>query len=259
MSTDGKMHTPRARRAGGALVEDVAIEVPSADPVEAFVVGPADGSTPRAGVLFLHWLGEHRNDRTQLLGEATAVARRGVRSVLPAGRFPWLVAPHDREADVAAIELEGRRLDAGFDRLIDGLPTAAPVALVGHDFGAMHGLLLAARRPRIETIVFVAGVARWADWTLPFWPIEDDPIEYRRALARFDPIGAIGNVRAELLLQFSNRDFYIAPLMARELARAAARAVRLEFYRADHAMRSARARASRTAFLAERLRLDTEG
>jgi pimeloyl-ACP methyl ester carboxylesterase len=243
----------RTRRVRGAQVEDASLDVEGGDPVEAFVVSPGDGSRPKAGVLWLHWLGEHHNDRTQLMPEAIDLARAGVRSVLPAGRLPWLTPPTDAATDVASIELEGRRLDRAFAELAQPLGAKAPVAMVGHDFGAMHGLLLAARQPRIASAVCIAGVPRWADWFLPFWPIAGGAIDYRRALEPFDPVGAVSKTKAELLFQFSRRDFYIAPMTARELARAARRDVGLEWYEADHAMRSPKARASRRAFLERHL------
>ena len=244
----------RTRRTGGAVIDDVALELEGADPVEAFVVQPV-AAAPRAGVLFVHWLGEHHNDRTQFLPEAIALAGKGVRSILPAGRLPWLTPPTDAETDAANLELEGRRIERVFAELASGLPKRAPIAMVGHDFGAMHGLGLLARQPRFAAAVLIAGVPRWADWFLPFWPIAGDPIEYRRRLGPFDPIAAIPSTKAELLFQFSRRDFYIAPMTARELARAAGRDVGLEWYEADHAMRSAKARASRAAFLERVLRL----
>ena len=245
----------RTRRMGLALVDDVVLEVGDADPVEAFVVRPASG-TARAGVLFLHWLGEHHNDRTQFLAEAAGLATLGVRSVLPAGRLPWQVPPSAADPDAANLELEGRRIERAFSELIADLPPGAPVAMVGHDFGAMHGLPFAAREPRIGAVVVIAAVPRWADWFLPFWAIEGEQVDYRRRLAPFDPIAAMPSLTSELLFQFSNRDFYIAPMTARELARAAGRDVALEWYQADHAMRSSRARASRAAFLRRVLALD---
>jgi pimeloyl-ACP methyl ester carboxylesterase len=245
----------RTRRMGQALVDDVALELAGADPVEAFVVRPASGAA-RAGVLFLHWLGEHHNDRTQFLAEAAGLAALGVRSVLPAGRLPWQVPPNGPDADAANLELEGRRIERAFAELVASLDADAPIAMIGHDFGAMHGLPFAAREPRIGAVVVIAAVPRWADWFLPFWAIEGDPVDYRRRLAPFDPIAAMPTLEAELLFQFSNRDFYVAPMTARELARAAARDVALEWYQADHAMRSSRARANRGAFLRQVLALD---
>lgn len=245
------------KRIGRAAVSDVSLEVGGADPVEAFVVEPA-GIRVRAGVLFLHWLGEHHNDRTQFLTEAVALAELGVRSILPAGRLPWLVPPTDADTDAANIELEGRRLDRAFAELAAPLGKKVPLAIVGHDFGAMHGILLAGRQTptRLEALVVIAAPPRWADWFLPFWPIAGDPMDYRRRLAPFDPTAALPGTTAELLFQFSTRDFYLAPMSGRELARAAGRDVTFESYEADHAMRSARARASRAAFLRRTLKLD---
>jgi pimeloyl-ACP methyl ester carboxylesterase len=217
--------------------------------VEAYVVEPAAGGV-RAGILFLHWLGEHRSDRTQLLSEARTFARLGVRSVLPAGRLPWLQDPVDGTTDIANIEVEQRRLAAALDGLRTGLPKGAPIALVGHDFGAMHGLLLAARNPKqLKAGVFIAATPRWGDWFLRFWKLEVDRFDYLRQLAPLDPIEAARGLKATALWQFSERDYFIAPMSAVELARAAPGDPVIEWYTADHAMRSAKARAARNRFL----------
>lgn len=222
--------------------------------VEAYVVAPADGRV-RAGILFLHWLGEHRSDRTQFLSEARVFARLGVRCVLPAGRLPWEPDPVDAETDVANIELEQRRLGAALHRLTADLPTGAPVALVGHDFGAMHGLLLASRQPGFDAVVIVAATPRWGDWFLRFWKIEGDRHDYLRRLAPYDPATAARHLKVPTLWQFSERDYFIAPMSAVELARASSDEPAIEWYQADHAMRSAKARAARAAFLRRELRL----
>jgi pimeloyl-ACP methyl ester carboxylesterase len=239
-------------------VEDVTLSAGDAM-VEAYVVGPGAGR-PRAGILFLHWLGEHRSDRTQFLSEARELAVLGVRCVLPQGRLPWGPDPLDAATDAANIELEQRRLGAALEALIDGLPAGALVALVGHDFGAMHGLLLAARSAAFGAVVIVAATPRWADWFLRFWKVEGDRFDYLRRLAPLDPIESARRLRATVLWQFSDRDYFIAPMSAVELARAApvpeGTDPAIEWYAADHAMRSAKARASRRAFLRRELRLD---
>ena len=223
--------------------------------VEAYVVEPAGGKA-RAGILFLHWLGEHRSDRTQFLSEARAYAGQGVRCVLPAGRLPWGPDPVDADTDVANIELEQRRLGAAADALVDGLPNTAAIALVGHDFGAMHGLLLAARRPVFSAAVVIAATPRWADWFLRFWKLDVDRFDYLRRLAPLDPIESARRLKAKALWQFSSRDYFIAPMSVVELARAAPAEPAIEWYEADHAMRSARARAARKRFLGRDLGLD---
>lgn len=222
--------------------------------VEAYVVDPA--VSPRAGILFLHWLGDHRSDRTQFLTEARSLAALGVRSVLPAGRLPWLPDPVDAATDSANIEVEQLRLAAALDGLAAGLPKGAPVALVGHDFGAMHGLLLASRNPRrFKAVVLISATPRWADWFLRFWKVDGDRFDYLRALAPLDPVAAAHNLKATTLWQFSDRDFFIAPMSAVELARAAPGEPMIEWYSADHAMRSAKARAARRTFLTTELGL----
>jgi pimeloyl-ACP methyl ester carboxylesterase len=229
-----------------------------AESVEAFVVEPAD-SEIRGGILFLHWLGEHRSDRTQFLSEARDYARIGIRCVLPAGNLPWGPDPAGAEADLANLELEQRRLAAATARLAEGLPVDAPLALVGHDFGAMHGLGLLHRESRFRAAVLIAATPRWGDWFLRFWPLEGDRFDYLRALAPVDPITVARDVRAKLLWQFSDRDYFIAPMSAVELARAAplpdGEQPAIEWYAADHAMRSAKARAARAAFLTDALEL----
>ncbi|MEA2675720.1 MAG: hypothetical protein QOI92_2912 [Chloroflexota bacterium] len=224
--------------------------------VEAHVVVTGAGEG-RAGILFLHWLGEHHSDRTQFLSEARAYAALGVRCVLPAGRLPWVSDPVDGDADIANIELEQRRLGAALDALVARLPKGAPVALVGHDFGAMHGLLLAARRPVFAAAVLIAATPRWGDWFLRFWKIGGDRFDYLRRLAPLDPVEAARSLAAPTLWQFSSRDYFIAPMSAVELARAAPvdGEPMLKWYDADHAMRSAKARAARKRFLTTTLGL----
>jgi pimeloyl-ACP methyl ester carboxylesterase len=239
------------------MVDDIRL-APGAGDIEtpAYVVTPADGPA-RAGVLFLHWLGEHRSDRTQFLSEARAMAKLGVRSVLPAGRLPWVPDPVDAETDASNIEVEQQRLSSALDAVAAGLPNGAPVALVGHDFGAMHGLLLLGRNPdRFKAAVVIAAAPRWGDWFLRFWKLDVDRFDYLRHLAPLDPIEAARGVNATMLWQFSDRDYFIAPMSAVELARAAPGEPTIEWYSADHAMRSSKARAARRTFLARELGLD---
>jgi len=222
--------------------------------VEAYIVEPADGRV-RAGILFLHWLGEHRSDRSQFLDEARGYAEAGVRCVLPAGRLPWELDPVDAATDIANIELEQRRLGGALERLGAGMSNGTPLALVGHDFGAMHGLVLAARRPVFKAAVVVAATPRWGDWFLRFWRVGGDRFEYLRALSPYDPVTVARGLEAKALWQFSDRDFFIARMSAIELAGAAGPDPTIEWYTADHAMRSAKARAARRAFLGRQLGL----
>ena len=60
--------------------------------VPAFLVVPAKGS-PRAGILFLHWLGDDFSSRDEFVEEAVALAGQGVESLLITQHFPWSERP----------------------------------------------------------------------------------------------------------------------------------------------------------------------
>ena len=224
---------------------------------EAYLVEP-DGGGRGTGLLFLHWFDTEAPDgnRTQFLDEAVALARdHGVVSVLPQGRFPWMADPTGFRADAAAIRDEVARHRAAVD-LLSARADVEPgrIGLVGHDFGGMHGVLLAADDDRIAAAVVVAATPRWGDWILPFWQIAEDRFDYLRAMAPLDPISRIGDIAPRpVLLQFARSDFFIAPMTGRELQRAAGEPNELRAYDADHAMRDPQATADRGAFLGRAL------
>jgi pimeloyl-ACP methyl ester carboxylesterase len=239
----------------GARIHDLHLE----ETREAYLVEPMDGGRG-AAILFLHWFDTEAPDgnRTQFLDEAVALARdHGVVSVLPQGRFPWAGTPSDAEADAARIraEVSGHRravdLLAARDDVDDGR-----IGLVGHDFGAMHGIVLAAEDERIAAAVLIAATPRWGDWFLPFWPIAGDRWDYLRAMHPLDPVVRIGDLAPRpVCLQFSKGDFYIADMSGLELYRAAGEPKELHAYAADHAMRDPQARRDRTDFIVRALTL----
>jgi pimeloyl-ACP methyl ester carboxylesterase len=226
---------------------------------EAYLVEPAEGGRG-AATLFLHWFDPEAPDgnRTQFLDEAIELARQhGVVSILPQGRFPWGAAPTDAASDLERIRAEVAGHRTALDLLaarddVDG----GRIGLVGHDFGAMHGVSLAADDARIAAAVLIAPTPRWGDWFLPFWPIAGDRWDYLRALAPVDPITRIGELAPRpVCLQFAHGDFYIADMTGLELHRAAGEPKELHAYEADHAVRHPDARADRLAFLQRTLDL----
>jgi pimeloyl-ACP methyl ester carboxylesterase len=215
-------------------------------------------------LLFLHWFDTEATDgnRTQFLDEAVELARdEGVVSILPQGRFPWAGDPTDAMADARRIreEVEGHR--AALDHLVAREDVdAARVGLVGHDFGGMHGIVLAADDPRIAAAVIIAATPRWGDWFLPFWRIDGDRFDYQRALSELDPIGRIGDLAPRpLLLQFARNDFFIAAMTGLELHRAAGEPKEMRAYDADHGVREPQARRDRREFLLKALAPTTSG
>ena len=218
--------------------------------------------SPGPGLLMWHWLDTEAPDgnRTQYLDEAADLASAGVVSLLPQGRFPWLIAPDNAEADAAGIRAEVARLRAGLD-LLAARPDvdAARLAVVGHDFGGMLAAVAAAEESRLRALVIVAATPRWGDWFLRFWRIADDRIDYLRALRPLDPIERIGESGpATVLCQFAEHDFYIAQMTALEFHRAAPEGSELRWYDTGHDMRSTEIRADRRAFLGRALSLGTD-
>lgn len=211
---------------------------------------PANG----AGALFLHWFDEAPNaNRTQFLAEAEELAGRGVVSLLPQLMFPWASPPESATADIERLEEERLALRAAIEHLQtreDVDPER--IAIVGHDFGAMHGVLLAAEIDP-ACVVMIAPTPRWADWFLRFWPIEGDRFDYMRSLDPFDPITAVKGVSAPVLFQFGRHDFYISAMAGTELFGAANEPKLMTPYDAEHSMEVREARTDRMAFLTEHL------
>jgi dienelactone hydrolase len=246
----------------GAIVRDIHVAADDG-PTEAYLVEPtptaAAGSPRTAGrggraLLFAHWYDPQapNGNRTEYLDEATAWAReRGATAILPQLRFPWAADPEGSSADAARIREEVTRLRRCLDVLAaDRGVDARRIGVVGHDFGAMHAILLATEDRRPTAYVLMAAIPRWGDWFLPFWKIEEDRIEYLRALRPLDPIEHVGRAApAKLLFQFGLRDWYIAPMAGFEFRRAAGESAEVKSYEAEHDMTSSDALADRTAFL----------
>jgi dienelactone hydrolase len=257
--------TVGSEKRDGARIADIRIEVARADaanevggvaePIEAYLVQPSATLSPAsAGLLFAHWYDPHapNGDRTEFLDEAVGwAAERGATAILPQLTFPWRADPESSSTDLARIQAEVARLRQCLDVLAAG-PGVDPdrIGVVGHDFGAMHAVLLGTADGRPKAYVLIAAVPRWGNWFLPFWEIAEDRIDYLRALRPVDPIEQVRALpSARLLFQFADRDFYIAPMDGFEFRRAAGGQAEVKSYDAGHDMDSPAALADRTAFL----------
>ena len=250
------------------VTDDIVYAAEGAEGVEAWLVRPASplpGGGP--GLVMWHWLDTEAPDgnRDEFPDEARELAALGAVCLLPQGRFPWRIEPSGSAADASEVEAEVARFVRGLDLLAarDDVD-AERLGVVGHDFGAMLAVLAAADDPRVRCAALVAPTPRWGDWFLPFWQIDEDRIDYLRAMRRLDPVERIAGLGDRpVLIQLARRDFYV-PLMAGfELRRAAGgQGVEVKDYDAGHDMRLADARADRRAFLATALglaRVSTQG
>lgn len=214
----------------------------------------ASGNPNGSGILYLHWFDEAPNaNRAQFLPEAAELAERGVVSLLPQLMFPWTSPPESAGSDIEKLEAEKLALHAAIDHLKSNEHVdPARIAIVGHDFGAMHGVLVAAEIDP-ACVVMIAPTPRWADWFLRFWPIDGDRFDYMRSLDPFDPINAVKRVSAPILFQFGRNDFYISAMAGTELFGAANEPKLMLPYDAEHDMEVPEAKTDRLAFLAEHL------
>jgi len=253
--------TPAATAPAAAKVEELTYTDAAGQPRKATLVLPGKGS-PRAGVLFAHWLGEPpKNDRGEFLDDATALAADGIASLTV--DHPWKDESWFEKRKLAEDEgfsdAEVRELKHELDTLVARLPTAgAPrLGFVGHDFGGMYGALMVAGEPRISTAVFMAATPIFADWFLlgqnKLPAAEKDA--YRKKMARFDLPGVLASRTAPLatLLQFAKGDRYIPDAAANQLVAAVPEPKVVQWYDDDHRLGNEKAAEARRQFLREHL------
>jgi dienelactone hydrolase len=246
-------------RAGDVIVQDVLIPVDGQDPVAAWLVRPAKAErAASAGVVWLHWLGEIHADRTEFLAEAIDLADEGTVSLLPQGSFPWVGDPHGTDQDVVAVEAQRDAYRASLEwlkarRWVD----PDRLAIVGHDYGAMYGSLLADADPDVTALVLAAPDATWGNWFATFWlqQLEGNVrTAYVAMFASLDPVNHADRLGSHVLLQWAGDDFYI-PEEVRDAFAASAPDAQVKLYvGVDHEF-TTRAQLDRDAFLRTELGL----
>src|SRR6478735_1272982 len=236
---------------GAAIVRDVSF-VPVDQPVKAYIVAPADGKTGPA-ILYVHWLGEpSTTNRTEFLTEAVELAGRGVTSVLvdtmwAAPKWYGQRVPEEDYAQAIHQVIELRR---ALDLLL-AQPGVDPqrVAFVGHDFGAMYGMIASALDRRAKTYVFMAPTPHFAYWFF-FARQPKDPAAYRVQISSIDPVLYVPRLSpARIFFQFANKDQYVTAAEAAGVPKQTAT------YAAGHDLHTAEVAADRVAWLASELGL----
>ena len=253
------------QRDGDVVIDDVTFpSVSGGAPIEAYIIRPATQATGLAGVLFVHWFGPPAptSNRTQFIDEAKALARRGTVSLLVStfwsdpARYQARRWETDFDNSVAQAKDLRRALDVLlFQRGVD----PARIAFVGHDYGAMFGMLVSAVDPRAKAYALIAPAPRFTDWYL-FGSSTGTPAGTARTdfLARFaaiEPVNVVGRTRASVFFQFGEVDRYTPRKAFIELYLAGPASKRMATYHSEHEMTDAIIRYDRTAWLAEQLGL----
>ena len=239
------------------VIEDISIPVPGQDPVQAYLVKPAGALKKNSapGVLWLHWLGEINNDRSEYLPEAITLAGEGVVSVLPLGYFPWGPNPDGTTGDVTLVQNQMAAFKAALDRL-DSVRAVddARIGLVGHDYGGMYGALLADSDERISTMVLQAPDAMMGNWFAQFWLGYEG--EQRDAyLALFDgldPVDHTARLGEQVFIQWAGEDSFIGQDVRDAYAASSPDAVTELYPGQDHEFRDS-ARVDRLVWLRDHL------
>lgn len=220
----------------------------------AYLVRPRGSGAARAAVLWLHWLGDERSDRSQYLAEAVELARLGCVSLLPDGHFPWHADPDASGADHEAVRDQVRRVASALRVLTEttGVETDR-TAIVSHDYGAMYAL--AGGGFGVRAVVAIAPDACWDRWFLAYWPHGEPEAGYAAGFDDVDPLRGAAACQDRLLLQWAQHDEYVRPEVPLGYAAAAPGACAASYRRRDHRLGGGAAVEDRRRFLVERLGL----
>jgi dienelactone hydrolase len=248
------------RSAGDAVVvTDVQVRVAGQKPVAAYLVSPVHRSRSVAGVMYLHWFEPPAStqNRTEFLAEAVDIASRGAVAILPQLTFPWESDPVGDTRDRAAVETQLAALNSVYAFLLDqrGVDPRR-TAVVGHDYGAMYGALLAQRQRRVKAAVLMTPDATWANWFDTYWlglP-DEQKAAYRSVFAGLDPVDNVDRPGVNVYFQFAGRDQFVSAETRAAFA-AANPAAKVSLYdRADHFLQQP-AKDDRIAWLTAQLAL----
>ena len=158
------------------------------------------GAGPHPAAIFLHWLdGAADSNRGEFLREAISLAEGPGHAVslLPQLTFPFYYGPVGDVRDRDSVIKQVVQLRRGLD-LLDARGDVDPsrIAVVGHDYGAMYGSMLAAvDRSRVHALVLMAADATMANWFVTYFldlpPEQVGP--YTRMLSTVDPVRYLGH------------------------------------------------------------------
>ena len=229
----------------------------------AYVVRPL-GEGPFPGILYVHWYEPAAADsnRTQFFEEAQEMAKRGAISVLIEAMWS------DREYFLKRTQADDYRMSVeqvvelrvAMDLLL-AQPGVDPnrIAYVGHDFGAMYGVVMGSADPRASCYVLMAGTPRFPDWFLYYPRLEGEARDaFVEEMKPLDPIERVSKLApAPVLFQLGKDDFHVPTERGEAFFEAAAEPKTLKWYDAKHGLNED-AKADRIRWVAEQLRLPTD-
>ena len=243
---------------GDVVIRDITFSTGhGAREIKAYLVVPR-GDGPFAGILWVHWLGEHKSNRTQFLDEAVDLAPKGAVSLLIDAMWAapqWFgsrIPEKDRENSIRQVIELRKALDL---LLSQSNVDKNRVGFVGHDYGAMYGMLMAGVDNRVNTYVFVAATQSLNDWAF-LGPQPKSKAAYLRQNADLELTDYLRQERgASKFFQFGKADFYVSQSDAAILFAAATDKKERKRYEATHPMDLKEIAADRDEWLIKELKL----
>ena len=244
---------------GDVTVRDITLSPGPGREIKAYLVVPK-GNGPFAGILWAHWLGEEKSNRTQFLDEAVELAPKGAVSLLVDAMWSapqWFgkrIPEKDYENSIRQVIEFRRALDL---LLSQANVDKTRIGFVGHDYGAMYGMLMAGVDRRINTFVFIAATQSLNDWAF-LGPQPKSKAAYLKQNSNLELTDYLRQVRnASKFFQFGKGDFYVSQADAAILFAAATEPKQRKMYEASHKMESNEIVKDRHEWLVKQLKLGT--
>jgi dienelactone hydrolase len=264
-----ELKTLGTEKRGDATVYDITYASPKGGVVPAYLVVPAKGKAPFAGVIWGHWYWRNSDmrNRKQFLDEAVALAPAGVVSLLTDGPVarPGYVPDNTPLNEKQATDMVQQVID--FRRGVDLLLFRKDVdpkrlAFVGHSYNASVGGILCGVERRFKAFVLMAGgLSDEVDLKLGVYEQlrkSIGPEKFDAFLAKHSYLDQGKYVSraapATVFLQFATKEAFLTPERARAYEKVVSEPKRFKLYEAEHAL-NAEARRDRIAFLTEQLKL----
>jgi len=234
---------------GGARLYDISFASPRGGRVTAYAVVPSRVEHP-AGIVWQHW---GQGDRSTMLPDAFAMAKRGAASILvnwPMNR-PDPPRPTTPQESVA-VWLQGAvDIRRAADVLVEqyGVPPTR-LAYVGHSTGATIGGVIAVAERRFRALVLMGGYASIS----ATFPQSNRPAA--EAFAAIDADRFLGRAApAALLLQFARYDRFVTEEQSNRYAKSASEPKTVRWYDCGHEFNDAQSATDRQDWLARELGL----
>lgn len=247
------------RDSEGIVLSELTFQAAKGQRRVATLIRPKNGNGPFPVILYVHWYEPQACDsnRTQFLEEAKCMASNGVMSLLVETMWSdreWFLKRTQADDYASSIQ-QTVELRRAMDLLLSH-PSADPTrfAYVGHDFGAMCGVLAGSVDQRPKCYVLMAGTPRFADWFLYYPKLEGEAREaFIEQMKPLDPIERVDKlVPAPILFQFGSTDPHVPSERAQAFLDAAGDGKEMQTYDTGHGLNEAAVR-DRMAWLSQQL------